>query len=52
MTTGPIHLGKPDIAQKVTDSLHFMDGEAYKIVYKTQEILWVSMKRHKSYIGR
>ncbi len=65
MTTGPTHLGKPEIAQIVADSLHFMDGEAYKlvcytimhnhvhkIVYKTQEVLWVSMKRHKSYTGR
>jgi len=65
MTTGPTHLGDPKIAKIVTDSLHWMDGEAYKlvcytimhnhvhkIVYKTQEVLWTSMKRHKSYTGR
>ena len=65
MTTGPTHLGNPKVAQIVADSLHWMDGKAYKlvsytimynhvhkIIYKTQEVLWTSMKMHKSYTGR
>ncbi len=62
---GPTHLSNPKVAKVVQDSLHWMDGKAYKlvcytimhnhvhkIVYKTQEVLWVSMKRHKSFTGR
>jgi len=65
IVAGPTHLKNSKVAQLVADSLHWMDGEAYKlvcytimhnhvhkIVYKTQEILWKSMKRHKSYTGR
>lgn len=62
---GPRHLEHPLVSKLVKDSLHWMDGKAYKlvcyiimcnhvhkIVYKTRGVLWKLMKQHKSYTGK
>ncbi len=63
-SSGPKYLAQPEIAEIVIQSLHWLDGRAFRlicftimcnhvhlVVDKIQEKLWVTMKRHKTFTG-